>query len=270
MNRQTFSLLLAGLLAAGSVQAQKPAVGEPVKPAPSDVRPVKETDRRPVKEEAGTRPVKGEPRPAQAEVSPLAEPAENLDDLTSAEKCRAYAEQKTAWLDTEVGGLSADQRRELKGLFETAYLDIKALRDEAKAQGAKDGFKEDAKARLSRAKREAVDLLTPEQAERLDGWRDGRNATRKDGAMDRVEEQTRELDAVVNLSPDQRREVQDLHARLWKEAAAWRDANPGATADEKKAYAREQLQARMEAYRSILTPEQQETYKASRKGGMDE
>lgn len=270
MNRSTYSLLLAALLAAGSAQAQKPAVGEPVKPAPSDVRPVKETDRQPVKEDAGTRPVKGETRPAQAEVSPLAEPAENLEDLTSAEKCRAYAEQKTAWLDTEVGGLSADQRRGIKDLFETAYLDIKALRDEAKAQGAKDGFKEDAKARLSRAKREAVALLTPEQAEHLDGWRDGRNATRKDGAMDRVEEQTRELDAIVNLSADQRRQVQDLHARLWKEAAAWRDAHPEASAEEKKAYAREQLQTRMEGYRGILTPAQQETYKASRKGGMEE
>ena len=87
--------------------------------------------------------------------------------------------------------------------------------------------------------------------------------------MHRAETQTRNLDAVVGLDDAQKKQILDLNTELWKESSAWRSNNPNATAEQKRVYAKEVQRKRMEGYRNLLSPAQQEAYKASLRRGME-
>jgi hypothetical protein len=286
MNSQTtpklLTFFLAVLLVLPSAMAQRSGTDKPVrsktqtteeapvKPSKSSTRPAEEStipSKVPASQETTVRPSKGRGQDMEQGTEATAEePAEDLDALTTAEQCRAYAENKARWVDEQVGGLEPAQRKSVYDIFNKAYLDIRDLR-KANMDTPKAELKDQAQDRLSQAKRDAIEVLSPEQQAQLDGWRDDRNPSRKDQAMQRAEAETRSLHNLVNLNESQRQEVLELNTQLWKEGQAWRDSNPDASPEDKKAYKREMQRKRAEGYRSILDAEQREAYKASLKGG---
>lgn len=258
MNKQTtmkhFSLLLAVVLMASTAMAQRSVAEKPVSTKPQTAQ---ESPTKPAKDQSAS-PMQGDE-----------EPAEDLSTLNTADQCRAYAEKKARYVDEQVGGLDPAQRKKVYDIFNKAYLDIRDMR-QANTGTPKSELKERAIERLNVAKTDAIAALTPEQQESLAAWRDGRseasNSGKKDQAMKRAEEQTRNLHNTVNLTEAQRKQVLDLNTQLWKEGSAWRSNNPEASSEDKKAYAKEMQRKRMDGYRSILTQEQQDAYKASLKG----
>lgn len=261
MNQQilfkALPIALAMLLTGPAIYGQSPAQNAGQKPA-------KQTEEAPVKSKTD-QPVKGQ------NVEPDALDAESIDAITketTADQCRAYAEKRANWVSEQVGGIEPAQRKRVYDIFNKAYLDIRDMR-KANPGADKTQLRTRARARLDKAKSDAVAVLNPEQQAKLDAWRDRRGATLKDQSMHRAETQTRNLDAVVGLDENQKKQVLDLNTELWKESSAWRSNNPNATADQKRAYAKEVQRKRMEGYRNLLSPAQQEAYKASLKGRME-
>jgi Spy/CpxP family protein refolding chaperone len=183
------------------------------------------------------------------------EPVEDLTKLTTADQCRQYAEAKVTWLEGQVGVLTTTQKRSIQDIFNQTYLEIKGVK-ESNPDMPRGELKAKAEDMLSGARTKSLEVLTPEQRASLDSWQSGRQPGMQDQAKQRALEQTEELDKVVGLSADQKQRVLDLNTQLWMEGRDWKQANPDATAEAKKAYAKEMALKRMEGYKGILTEEQ--------------
>ena len=183
----------------------------------------------------------------------------------TAEQCKAYAEEKAVWLDANCGGLRADQRQSIHDIYESAYLDIKALKDENPEMSRKE-LKTKAKPMLEDAQDRALKVLDQRQMDTLNTRASKGKAaegTNKGKAQAYVNRETEELDQIVGLSEEQKVQVKELHTNLWKEGKAWKEANPEATAEQKRAYQQEQKKTRLDGYRSILNDDQIAKYKAT-------
>lgn len=184
---------------------------------------------------------------------------------TSAEQCKAYAEQKAVWLDANCGGLRADQRQHIQDTYESTYLNIKALKDENPEISRKE-LKTKTKPMLEDAQDRVLKVLDQTQMNTLNTPASKGQAvdgTNKDKAQAYVNRETERLDQIVGLSEEQQLQVKELHTNLWKEGIAWKEANPQATADRKRAYQEQQKETRLDGYRSILSEEQIAKYKAT-------
>jgi hypothetical protein len=189
------------------------------------------------------------------------EPTPELDKLTTADACKQFAEEKVLWLEGTVGALSNPQKQQIKDIFTETYLEAKALRD-ANPGMKRPELREKAEPLMQSARERAYNVLTPEQQEKAEAWkaeRGGGNRARN-AAGSRARQQTEELDEVVNLSTEQKEQILELNTRLFDEGKAWNEANPNATADEKRNYSRELNKKRMEGYKSILNQEQKDKF----------
>jgi len=233
----------------------------------------------PTKEESGRKKQGGaveQTTDAPANTKPGAvkaqeEPIEDLTKLTTADQCRQYAEAKVTWLEGEVGTLTTEQKRSIQDIFNQTYLEIKGVK-ESNPDMPRGELKAKAEEMLVGARSKSLEVLTPEQRGKLDSWQSGRQPGLQDQAKKRALEQTEELDAVVGLSADQKQKVLDLNTQLWMEGREWKSANPDATSEDKKAYAKEMAVKRMEGYKGILTEEQKTKfmeYRKSNPGSME-
>ncbi|MFT7590000.1 MAG: hypothetical protein ACI959_002222, partial [Limisphaerales bacterium] len=93
------------------------------------------------------------------------------------------------------------------------------------------------------------------------------NASNKDKAMGRAEQQTDELDNVVGLSASQRQEVLALNTDIWAEMIDWKESNPSVAGEEKRNYGKEMSKKRISGYKSILNEEQIDKFIAHRENG---
>ncbi|MBI1192095.1 MAG: hypothetical protein GC205_02820 [Bacteroidetes bacterium] len=199
------------------------------------------------------------------------EPMADLTKLTTADQCRQYAEAKVTWLEGEVGTLSTTQKRSIQDIFTQTYMEIKGVKD-SNPDMPRGELKAKAEDMLTNARSKSLEVLTPEQRASLDSWQSGRQPGMQDQAKKRALEQTEELDKVVGLTADQKQSVLDLNTQLWMEGREWKTANPEATAETKKAYAKEMALKRMEGYKGILTEEQKTKfmeYRNSNPGSME-
>lgn len=192
------------------------------------------------------------------------EPVADLNKLTTADQVRAFAQAKVTWLEGEVGTLTNEQKKAIQGNFEKAYGEIKAIK-EANPEMTRAELRSKAEPLIVSARSRSLEVLTPEQQANLDSWQAGRQNTAMDAARKRAQSQTEELDKVVGLSNDQKQQVLDLNTGLWMEGRDWKTANPNASAEEKKAYAKEMTLKRMEGYKNILTEDQKAKLVENRK-----
>ena len=191
----------------------------------------------------------------QQQTEVTSEPVLDVDKLTTADQVRQFADQKVAWLETQVGTLSDAQKKSIRDNFTQAYGEIKKVK-EANPEMPKAELKTKAEPMIATARSKSIEVLTPEQQEKLGTWQSGRQNTAMEGAQKRALEQTEQLDKVVGLSADQKQQVLDLNTKLWMEGRDWKAANPNVTAEEKKAYAKDMSLKRVEGYKTILTEDQ--------------
>lgn len=209
-----------------------------------------------VKEQAGKTPTRG-----QVEISEEAE----LQAATSADRAKEMAEAKAREVDAKVGGLTSDQRTKIYSIYEGTYNSIREYK-EANPEMSGADLRTEGRSMLKEGHQKAFNVLTAEQQEKM-GRGKKANADNMDKAMQRAKHQTDELDKVVGLSDDQKKQVLDMNADMWEEMKAWKEANPSASGEEKRAYAKEMNKKRMEGYKTVLNEEQVEKFLEHRNGG---
>jgi hypothetical protein len=181
---------------------------------------------------------------------------ESIDKVSSGQSAKKMAEARTRWVSDKVGGLNATQRDEIYGIFEQAYMDVKDYKA-ANPEASGDALRAEGRSILDGAKQDALAALTDEQRASLDGVRDAANTQMSDRSTEMAKKQTRQLNSIVTLTPEQVREVEALNESLYRESLQWKQENAGAaSSEEKKEYARDMQKRRLEGYRDILNEEQ--------------
>ncbi len=200
----------------------------------------------------------------QNSVKGSAEPKDDYSQLTTADQARKFAEARVAWLEGQVGTLSNDVKKNISDQFNETYSKIRELK-EANPNMSRAELKIKADEMLVGTRSKVIGMLNPDQQASLQQWQDSQDRSAMDQAKSRAKDQTEQLHGVVNLTAEQKEKVLELNTNLYKEGREWKQANPGATADDKRNYSREMSLKRMEGYKGILTEEQKAMLVENRK-----
>ena len=174
------------------------------------------------------------------------------------------AERHLNFLDENLD-LSGTQKEEIQAIWEEQREAMQAWR-EANPDATRDerqAYREEQRREMNAA---IEGVLTSEQTEQYQNLKDRRTERRGD-RPDRGNRRGRHHDGHrgdrtsglverLDLTPAQQAQLKEIRTTYREAAQAWREANPEATRDEKKAYRAEQREATKAAIEAVLTPEQ--------------